>query len=1496
MKSDLNVLNDEETAMIVICSTFLLMNDLAYVRKENLERIIHTDKVKQNMLRLLNDMDGEVDGSIKKLQLFYALHKQRENLNKKIKKITWSGVTSSWGPKIVMSDGESYYYIFNDFTEFDEYREKYNIAAKLGAAPQYRSEYVDEGEDFNLRIIRVIATLRCRTLAEFFTAENLGKKGEFSKSKLPERLSEEFFRNELDATMNVSSDELMAVLPRLTSGDIDPCVDSILKKTDEWNIPRVKITYENDAEETQTYFVVHGDEWGGNFLVTEKAEQVYVIDYEDAIYSNSNNQGEVQQVGGDLSSRIFNPEKMKKTEDSLEDQGLDFSPIGLSVFASIGRLMAALVQYHSRWRELEKDGILGIVDTYLKSFEISFSEKNSILRNDHWESNYKPMILLHAWDWAIYWNKKGRFPAQHYDKFIDEIKKILGCDESPNIKTYGDTTPPSPSESVFEYPEEGNASAKKSFGAAFKMQEKKKNDSAYDTCLQAYSIVKESGSSTEKAFVSLWLGLIASWTDKSESVALGWFKKTIHVFEEYPDQVIVKLDSRDENILLECYDKMVWLYWLMEDYENAETVLRRWFALYWGDEDYSDSLTIEHILEQPDDVKKGDIEFHFDSIWENAAKLYYSKGEYEIAAKIYDRLAKQESDDSKADRWRMCTGIAYSRQGDYEKAELIQRQCLEYRKRAYRQNSDGDGRLVTQAQRNLGQNAMAWKKYAEAKKFFASSIHGLQKIPREIISRDELENYIKFNEQQILLCTIQEEIKSVLFHYSKRNERIAELVQLRSKSNAHYELCLAPLLRLANTSDKYLNKNQIPRLEEFDKSTLLEITDILILRFGDYELARSVMFLIDDSTLKENEIIFLCRSYERIRLNHDGVRTEELDKYHDELEARYSVNYPSILEEYTEGEPEEKFHVFVGRSADLFIRVLIDSGHIDSDDSEEYYNETFREILIRLFDDYPLSLVLRTIEFNLGGHAVPDVLNRQMSSDDLRKIINQYSVKLYTNVDVIWDNAQTTFDGITEALVVLASALCDLKRSKKNSLKQYNYSVERFKETGRLIEPWFRRTKQSHEAYKRILKFIVSENDARGEIEFFRDMIRSLKKIEKPMMKRCLFHLYSKVWMKSEIRKKIHSKEKGYMRYSNSVFEMVEFLCLWKAEDPEKFSKHTILDGNGNFVVIDPRTYLVKQLIGYYDFDIPKEWPFDVLQTRPKEMEGQQTKTIRSTEFKQEIEIAELERQSGSWSKSIERLKLVVHASKEAKEYLFCADALNDLGTCYFEQERFDKAKEYYEEAMDLYCQIEDKEGEVDSLMNLALIANERKRFLDAEAKFDKCLDIYTALGQEVGVADVHINRADIRIEQEHYPEARENIQIALGIFKALNDKKWYLKWATALNVSADLYRKLDCFDEAINELEQAKSLSEEINDIKGLSDLYNNFGIAHMQYGKLLSFDGAPEAVKEFKKAEKYFRKHLETIAEIEERPNKWFEDNGFYTDSKIWSQFPPNDSPDWK
>ena len=419
LEQDSKYFDDEQNAKLIICSTFLLMNDKEDFRHGALESLLNKGEVKANLLRLFtNEMDADADKkSIKRLQLFYALYKQRENPSLiNIQKVTWGNVTSKWGPKIVMTDGESYQYIFNDFEEFEECHKRYNIAAKLGETGQYRSEYLNDGGEFNLRIIKVLATKGCRTLDEYFKANYMSVGKNETGSKLFERLSEEYFRNDLDTTMVVSSEVLRRILPRLTlEKNKGSCVDSILSRKHKWKIPRTKITDENDS---QSYYVVHGDEWGGNFLVTDNASLVYVIDYEDAIYSNVNDKDNVLSVGGDLSSRIFSP---GKNEDK------EFLPIGLSVFASIGRLLAAVVQYHSRWDELEINDIGNIVNSYLNNFQKSLEVKDPIFKNNYWEGDLQPLILLHAWDWALYWKQKktDTFPPKHYEKFIEEIKKLL---------------------------------------------------------------------------------------------------------------------------------------------------------------------------------------------------------------------------------------------------------------------------------------------------------------------------------------------------------------------------------------------------------------------------------------------------------------------------------------------------------------------------------------------------------------------------------------------------------------------------------------------------------------------------------------------------------------------------------------------------------------------------------------------------------------------------------------------------------------------------------------------------------------------------------------------------------------------------------------------------------------------------------------------------------------------------------------------------------------
>ena len=116
-----------------------------------------------------------------------------------------------------------------------------------------------------------------------------------------------------------------------------------------------------------------------------------------------------------------------------------------SVFASIGRLLAAIVQYHARHGELEKDNIRMVIHSYLENFKNALERRQRILKRDHWGDELEKLIMLHAWDWALYWKQKEAsiFPTKHFDEFIQQIKKFLGCN------------------TVSTDPEDGNSSLKR---------------------------------------------------------------------------------------------------------------------------------------------------------------------------------------------------------------------------------------------------------------------------------------------------------------------------------------------------------------------------------------------------------------------------------------------------------------------------------------------------------------------------------------------------------------------------------------------------------------------------------------------------------------------------------------------------------------------------------------------------------------------------------------------------------------------------------------------------------------------------------------------------------------------------------------------------------------------------------------------------------------------------------------------------------------------------
>jgi len=901
LNQGLDDVDAEQSAKIIVCSTFLLVDDTTIDGDDKFSQMRLRDGVHSKLLELLNEMDETAQScgqSIQKRQLFYALFKQREDSAFTIKKVTWKNVTSDWGPKIVMSDGKNYYYIFSNVDEFETLQERYNIAAALGRAEQYLSNYDKDENEFNLKILKVLATEDCLTLAEYFEQHKIGLKGKSSGKRLFERLGEDFFRKELNTELVVKSDELKKILPRLMQEEeANACLRAILSQEKKWMIPRTQIQLNN-----QTYFAVHGDEWGGNFLVSKFARQVFVIDFEDVIFANANDAENIVGVGGDLSSRIFNATK---------DGDRTFLPIGLSTFASIGRLLAAVVQYHSRYDELKNENIREIIHRYTESFAKALdlsSDKHQVVKSNYWDSDFEQLILLHAWDWALYWQKKDTFPQQSFDVFVKEIKKLLCGGHADKTDSTHKSSPPDTTKIKKMPSENRDAQSKKTFNdksieladdAARGHYTNGDFAEAEQGWRHAIQLVPDSTSTEDLGYFWYWVTR-ASYLNKSEA------SKTLDSINRCID---LCKSGEDNTWLMEALLFLAHLHREENEINQARHVLNQVVGLYFDEEfeEEPDAFDVEHLLDWPGGRHRFFSDTVLCQIKRQVANLLRDEGDLGGAAKLYENLMNYYKGTMKhdaEDNARANLGILKSFMGEYEESDALQNQCLEYRRKEYNKVNDGDSGEITKALRNLGLNAMSWAKELEqaektrqlekAKSYFEECIHLLKTKEEAFFENPEhKKEFIQFNSKRLHQCELEIKIGDIYSQYSN-NEQIKREFEKLLLSFPGEENTIR--LNIIDHSDNWSDVKCQIELIDLSKCESLEIAEIALtmFKFEKYENAKRFI-LKEISKLDHQTKIYCCMILEEIHIKElkSTNITGAVKDYHTYLCRRYGVEYES---------------------------------------------------------------------------------------------------------------------------------------------------------------------------------------------------------------------------------------------------------------------------------------------------------------------------------------------------------------------------------------------------------------------------------------------------------------------------------------------------------------------------------------------------------------------------------------------------------------------------
>ncbi|MBI5217898.1 MAG: tetratricopeptide repeat protein [Bacteroidia bacterium] len=199
--------------------------------------------------------------------------------------------------------------------------------------------------------------------------------------------------------------------------------------------------------------------------------------------------------------------------------------------------------------------------------------------------------------------------------------------------------------------------------------------------------------------------------------------------------------------------------------------------------------------------------------------------------------------------------------------------------------------------------------------------------------------------------------------------------------------------------------------------------------------------------------------------------------------------------------------------------------------------------------------------------------------------------------------------------------------------------------------------------------------------------------------------------------------------------------------------------------------------------------------------------------------------------------------AEKAGSKKFQALAVKNQGIIFDLQHDFDKAREKYLNALEIYSSIPDKDGMAACRFNIGLSYYNQGRYADANALIQQALELYRELKEPAKQAHCYSNLGNIAFQQGNYPQAINSYQEAMKKFEEAGNSNGV---ADSYNNIGNIYYRQRNFAQAGDCYDKALSKYHESGNTMGVVLCYNNLG--------LISNDQ-----KAYKKAVDYFQKALE-------------------------------------
>ncbi|MBK9249542.1 MAG: tetratricopeptide repeat protein [Ignavibacteria bacterium] len=211
-------------------------------------------------------------------------------------------------------------------------------------------------------------------------------------------------------------------------------------------------------------------------------------------------------------------------------------------------------------------------------------------------------------------------------------------------------------------------------------------------------------------------------------------------------------------------------------------------------------------------------------------------------------------------------------------------------------------------------------------------------------------------------------------------------------------------------------------------------------------------------------------------------------------------------------------------------------------------------------------------------------------------------------------------------------------------------------------------------------------------------------------------------------------------------------------------------------------------------------------------------------------------RELGSYDKALEYYEQALDAHMELGEKSGVALVTGNIGVVYKNLGSYDKALECYQHALAVHKELGEKSSVANDTGNIGNLYSSLGSYEKALEYFEQALDAHKELGEKSGVARVTANLGMVYLYLGFYDKALECFEQALDASKELGNKS---NVARVIANIGSVYKELGSFDKALECYEQALAAQKELGAKSLVAQVTGNIGIVYLNLG---SYDKALE------------------------------------------------------